>query len=79
MKFYISCLLLLFCQFQSNNTAANLCKCGENEGDEHSWHTLLYKQDGSGDFKPFCNGILISPWNVITVHTCIKMGLFCTI
>ena len=79
MKFYISCLILLFCQFQSNNTATNLCECGEDEGGKHSWHTLIYVQDGSGDFKTFCNGILTSPWTVITAYTCIHNGLFCAI
>ena len=76
MKFKIL-FILFFLICASSKRSDDTCDCGKDKNGEtakHQWHALLYVRASDGFDIPYCNGVLISPWHVLTVYTCVFIG-----
>ena len=54
------------------------CKCGKTDPTndiKHPWFAELYYKKGS-NFIYTCNGVLISPWIVLTASYCASQGKY---
>ena len=53
-------------------SAEQVCQCGKSSNKDIEWFAELYSTFGS--YQYICNGVLISPWVVLTSSFCASEG-----